>query len=154
MNQTPVETYACPFKRAILHGGFGCEKSVRRVAAVQSSIACCSKDAQARCKALFELMLGSARFALRIDGPADAVPNGTLIRLQAGGLLGMRHLLGDAADGSPDRGADVVEDIHGLVARACGRFNSLNDLPFDRVVRGMTAYRLKRRRPRPADPRP
>jgi len=144
MKQPPSATYVCPFKKAILHAHLGCENAVRRVAAVQSSIACGDQAAQLRCRALFGDLLAASRFTLRVDGPSDSIPNGKLIRLQAGGLFGVQRLLNDSS--MEREHADGLENIHGLLDRAQARFGSLHDLPFDRVVRGITAYRVKRRR--------
>jgi len=136
-------TYACPFKKAILHARLGCENAVRQVAAVQSSIACGNKEAQLRCRELFDDMLAASRFTLRVDGRSDSIPNGKLIRLQAGGLFGVRRLLNETS--TEGEGADDLANIHGLLDRVQARFGSLRDLPFDRVVRGITAYRVRRR---------
>lgn len=151
---------ACPFERAQLVRCASCRLARTSLLAEREAIGCTSAPASERCRALYVAMRASARFALRADG----VTTWTValeLRLQCGGLQGLARALAGPAPAEPDvagppatddgaRGADPCAgpdpiEIDGLLMAALARHGAIADLPYDRIMRGIVAYRPRRR---------
>ncbi len=79
--------------------------------------------------------------AFGVEDDLLSMPHSVLVKIQFGGLLGLRRLLENGADGSGD-----VTNIHNLVGRAIEKHGSLEAIPCQAFVGDMTSYKLKRRR--------
>ncbi|MBI3575712.1 MAG: hypothetical protein HY083_08690 [Gammaproteobacteria bacterium] len=66
------------------------------------------------------------------------MPHSVLVKIQAGGLLGLRHL----QTGAP---AETVTDINFLVGHAENRFGDLETVPCEQVRTDMAGYKIRRR---------
>jgi len=84
--------HRCAFERALLTRCAACSCARPVLLAERESIGCASPDPSARCRAYHQQLRAGARFALRIEhsGP---LPFGKAVRLQCGGLLGLRDAL-------------------------------------------------------------
>jgi len=128
--------HACPYKKALLACDWTCANAQREVPAVAASIGCRDAGAAQRCSRLLDLTEEQARFTL---GRADAVSplsHGQLMKLQCGGLEGLRQL-------DPAAAARGVDALAGAVV---AHYGSLVELPFDLIVRAVSAFRLRERR--------
>lgn len=133
-----VNERACVFERAILTLQCDCSRAERFCIAEREGVACKSAEGHARCAILVETLRDQARFALR-DAAAEggaALPYGKAMRVQVGGLRGLRALLDPAAD-TPD----TVPDVYALVAQAVDSFGSLTALPYSAIMPHIAAYR-------------
>jgi hypothetical protein len=135
-----VVVLKCPFKKAIVGSGYGCQKARREVAAVASSVGCCDAAAQAECMQLLDLLRENARFALKYTDPDRPLPHGAVVRLQAGGLLGLRRKLAAKA-----QGIDTVQDIYALVRDATAVYGGLARIPFGSLLKDIADYPIRRR---------
>jgi hypothetical protein len=64
------------------------------------------------------------------------MPHSTLVKIQAGGLLGLQRQLADSA-------ATTVADINALVEKAAK--DGIEAIPVDRLVADITEYKVRRR---------
>lgn len=142
-----VNQRACVFERAILTHQCDCSQAERFCIAEREGVACRSNEGHLHCATLVEALRERARFALR-EAPAegrDALPHGKAMRVQVGGLRGLKALLGHET-GAPG----TVDDVFSLVARAIDRYGSLTALPWSEIMPHIAAYRgrvrSKRRR--------
>lgn len=152
--------HACPFERALLARCAACGLARSVLLAEREAIGCQSQAASERCRAYHDELRTASRFALRVDASAPW-PFSKEIRLQCGGLIGLRQALDDAggnADGEGDGGEDSaagsaepdapVDDADALLQRALARWGSLEALPYSRVIRAVIRHQPRRRAPR------
>ena len=137
---------ACPFERALLSRCAACSLARSTLLAERELIGCASAGASARCADYRSQLREKALFALRIDA-AGPWPFGKEIRLQCGGLRGLRLALDDGED---DDGASAgpVEDADALLREALERHGGLDALPYSRIMRSVIRYEPRRRAPR------
>jgi len=139
--------HACPFERALLARCAACGLAQSMLLAEREAIGCQSQAASERCHAYHDELRAASRFALRADASAPW-PFSKEIRLQCGGLIGLRQAL-DEADGAGSADpAAPVEDADALLQRALQRWGSLEALPYSRVIRAVIRHEPRRRAPR------
>jgi hypothetical protein len=125
----------CVFEKALLAGCANCGMAIRRALAEREAMACASPIARGNCATLQELVRERSTFALRIGAGSAPLPHAAAMKLQCGVLAGLRGAV-EAEDA----------DVHALVAAAQRRFGSLADLPWQDIVRAVTAWQGRRRR--------
>jgi len=131
--------FPCPFERALLSRCAACARARSTLLAERETIGCTSANASERCRAYRATLREKALFALRVDA-GSAWPFGKEIRLQCGGLLGLRHALTPDQDQEPP-----VEDADALLCAALDRFGALDALPYSVIMRSVTGYSPRRR---------
>jgi len=153
--------HACPFERALLARCAACGLARSVLLAEREAIGCQAQAASERCRAYRDELRAASRFALRVDASAPW-PFSKEIRLQCGGLIGLRQALDDAdpdadAEGHVDSGrtgagpaapAAPVEDADALLQRALNRYGSVEALPYSRIIRAVIRHEPRRRAPR------
>lgn len=136
-----MEHVRCPFEKAILSAQCGCEHSTRQVIAERMNAGCRSPAAAQRCHQWLELVRQRSRFTLKVTGADDVLPFGKLMKVVAGGLLGLQRVV------EPQTVEDTrVANVHALLERAVTRHGSLEALPFQEIVRSVQAYKPRPRR--------
>jgi len=148
-NQTFREQYSaineryCPFEKSILTNNCACSQAKRFCIAEREGVQCGRDDAQARCRSLLDLLRSQARFALRTTDSGSALPHAKAMRVQVGGLRGLRAAL--ARQDKAGTGHETpIADVNGLVEAAIERFGSFDGLPFQLIVQQIAAYRGRR----------
>ncbi len=143
-----LETYngitpqTCSFGKGILSGQCQCSLASKRLLAEREGVDCKANSARNSCQSLFELLRQHSRFALKISRQTAQLPHGQVMRIQIGGLRGLYGAV------YPDRPqSEIVEDVHGLVVQAIDRFGSLEQLPFQEIIKQIAGYRLRGHRP-------
>jgi hypothetical protein len=156
--------HACPFERALLARCAACGLARSVLLAEREAIGCQSQAASERCHAYHDELRAASRFALRADASAPW-PFSKEIRLQCGGLIGLRQALdeaggsGERADGAQGEGggdtesgsadpAAPVDDADAVLQRALARWGSVEALPYSRVIRAVIRHEPRRRAPR------
>ncbi len=136
-----MEEYKCAFSNTLVTGQFGCEKGEQVTRRGGPDVVCTSDEAHQQCEKLFQRMKQAALPAFGVEDDLLSMPHSVLVKIQFGGLLGLRRLQGDGTDESA-----VVKNIHGLVGRAIGKHGGLDAIPCQAFVEDVTSYKLKRRR--------
>jgi hypothetical protein len=137
-----INRLPCVFEKALLSRCVACELSVRHLLAERETVACTDAPARAACGELSALLREKSAFALRLTEAARILPHAMVMKIQCGGLHGLRDAL------EPQ----VPEvDVAGLVRRAQAEFGTLDALPFSRIIQGVSHWQ-GRRRPTPKDP--
>ena len=139
--------HACPFERALLARCAACSLARPVLLAEREAIGCQSQTASERCHAYHAELRAAARFALRVDASAPW-PFAKEIRLQCGGLIGLRQAFDDADGAGSADPAAPVEDADALLQRALQRWGSLEALPYSHVIRAVIRHEPRRRAPR------
>lgn len=154
-----VPAQDCVFARALLAQAASCELARRCSIGEREAVVCPSPVAHANCATLAALMHERARFALRLPAPDTPLMHAQAMRLQCGGLAGLRQAL-DPAGAGPDAAAAASQaagvpspqppppgpDVHALVGLAQQRHGSLMALPWEAIVAAMRAWTPRRRR--------
>ena len=136
-----INEVPCPFEKAILSTRCGCEKSRKVNIAGREAVGCSSPAARQDCLALLEAMRRSAMFALRLTTPSNILPHSKEMKVQCGGMLGLRNLV------LPDHAPEPhVENIHAVVAAAQALHGSLDALPYGEIVKQIAAFEPRPRR--------
>lgn len=127
-----INRLPCVFERALLSRCAVCDLSAHQALPQRESCACTSPVARAACGELASLLREKSAFALGTARTTRILPHAMVMKLQCGGLIGLRQVL------DPDAPAP---DVHRLVRAARERFGSLAELPFSDIVQGVAAWR-------------
>lgn len=133
-----VNERRCPYEKSILTGNCACARAKRFCIAEREGVRCATDDAQARCLAFLEHLRLQARFALRTTEGQAALPHAKAMRVQVGGLRGVRAAL--AGDDTVEP-SSPVEDVDGLLHAAVDRFGALDALPYGQIIQQIAAYK-------------
>ena len=126
----------CVFEKAILASCAQCSLSRRLSLAEREVVACTREVARINCTTLAHLFQERANFALRLPRPGVPLVHAKAMQLQCGGLRGLQAAL-----------ATPTTDVHELVQQAQTNQASLLDLPWQDIVKEISAWQLRRRAP-------
>lgn len=138
-----VNKRRCVFEKALNSRVCACDQSRRFNIADREGVACKSQSGQEVCDELIRYLRHNARFTLGMNRISGPLPHAREIKVQNGGLLGLQKVLFEQ---NQDQGR--VSNIYGLLVHALKRFGSLEQLPFDIIIKSVSAYQGRRRRPR------
>jgi hypothetical protein len=126
----------CVFAKALLARSAACELARRRSLGEREVLECGSPVARINCATLAALLHERARFALRLPAPGRPLMHVHALKLQCGGLAGLREVM--QAEGG---------EVHALVRTAQEAHGSLAALPWQEIVAAVVAWQPRRRRP-------
>lgn len=138
-----INRLPCVFEKALLARTAVCGLAESHALAERETVACTSPLARAECGRLAGLLREKSAFALKLATTQRILPHAQLMRIQCGGLEGLRQVL------DPDAPAP---DVHRLICTARERHGDLERLPFSDIVKGVAAWQGRRRQPRTAQP--
>ena len=132
-----INTLRCVFEKAMcsLHGQ--CSQGRMFGLADRHGFGCESPLAQQQCSELLNHLRRQTKFVFKlpdIDGP---LPHNKEIRVQNGGLVGLRKLLDDSADASP------IEDVSQLVQKVIARYGGVTHIPYATLMQSVTAWQAR-----------
>ena len=134
-----MDNARCPFEKAILSAQCACELAARFSVAEQMGVECRSDIARNNCSVLLALMRERARFALKVTGTGVSLPFGKEMKVMIGGLMGLQRVLAGESE------AERVQNIHALLQQAQSLYGSLEALPYQEIVKSITAFQSRRR---------
>jgi hypothetical protein len=134
-----INRLPCVFERPLLAQHAVCEFAVRRQIAERETIACAHPVTRAMCARLYGLLGEKSAFALKLTDPQQLLTHAMVMKIQCGGLDGLKHVLDPEA---------VAPDVRHLLQLAQEQFDDLEALPFSEVVQGVAAWKPRRRFPR------
>ena len=129
----------CVFEKAINSRRCACSQAHRFCLADREGVACQTDLASRRCSSFLTILRDKACFALklsRLDGP---LPHTKEMKVQIGGALGLVSLLNNQHNNT-----DTVEDIYRLLNEIIERYTSLDDLPFEDIVKHIVNFDARR----------
>ncbi len=136
-----VNQRRCYYEKAILTKRAHCSRANIFCLAERQGVACHSDVAQYQCKLLLIEMRLRSRFALGIPSIEGPLPHAKEIKVQLGGLLGMRLALEpELAEETP------IADIHELVNGLTDRCGNLDALPYDEIVKSVAKFQGRKKR--------
>lgn len=130
-----INRLPCIFERALLARHAVCELAVGHQIAERETVACSQPAAHADCAKMEELLRQKSAFALGLTATQGILPHAMVIRIQCGGLDGLKTLLDAEA---------LAPNARRLVRLARERYGDLAGLPFSEVVKGVAAWKGRR----------
>lgn len=127
-----INRLPCVFEHAVFAAHAVCELASRRAAGERESVVCASPLARAACAELYGLLREKSAFALRLTEVRHVLPHGKAVKVQCGGLDGLRRLIDPEAPGA---------DVQRLLRAARTRYGTLAELPFSEIVKSVSAWR-------------
>jgi hypothetical protein len=131
-----INRLPCVFERALLARHAVCGLAVRHQIAERESIACTEAAAHAACAQMSGLLREKSAFALGLTATGRILPHAMVMKIQCGGLDGLKALL------EPDASAP---EVRRLVCLAAERYGEPGALPFSDIVQGVAAWKARRR---------
>lgn len=131
-----INRLPCVFEKALLARCVVCGLAVKQLLAEREMMACTDPLARASCAQLAGLLREKSAFALKLKDAVRILPHAQTMRIQCGGLHGLRDAL--------DPGAPPP-DVHRLVRKAQEKFGAMEDLPFSDVVQGVARWEVRKR---------
>ena len=133
-----INRLPCVFERALLARHAVCELALGHQIAERESIACTQAAAHRACTQMSELLREKSSFALHLAANRRILPRAMAMKIQCGGLDGLKALLDADA---------LVPNVRRLVRLAGERYGELDALPFSEIVQGVAAWKARRRHP-------
>jgi hypothetical protein len=132
-----MEEYKCAFSAPLVAGQFGCAHAQHVTRRGGPDVACTVRAAHERCAQLFERLKAVALPAFGVEDDLLSMPHSVLVKIQAGGLLGLLRLQTGAH-------AETVTDINSLVEQTTR--TGIAACPVEQLVGDITGYKLRRRK--------
>lgn len=136
-----VNHLPCVFARPLLAQHAVCEFALRPVsqvsratlpgATVRPGLVCAQPVARAVCARLSGLLRENSTFVLKLPAAGRKLTPAMLMRVQCGGLHGLKANLDPQA---------LAPDVLRLLRLADARFGDLQNLPFSELVQGVAAW--------------
>ena len=133
----------CLFEKATLAGMCDCAHAARFCLAEREGVHCKSDEAQQQCEELLKLLRHHARFTLKSNDESGALPHSQALKIQIGGLLGI-----DTALNQRSKPAPFIDNVFQLVSESVKTFGTLQQLPYQEVIKQIAAYKVRGRRPK------
>jgi hypothetical protein len=132
-----INTLRCVFEKAMcsLHGQ--CSQGRMFRLADRQGFGCESAPAQQQCSNLLNHLRRQTRFVFKIPDIDGPLPHNKEIRVQNGGLVGLRKLLDATADSSP------IADVATLVQQVIDRYGSIDAIPYTSLMQSVTAWQTR-----------
>lgn len=134
----------CVFEKALTNNQCRCRFSKHFWLADREGYACKSAELAANCSKVLEKLRDNSRFSLKLPAVGAQLPHNMEIRVQVGGLRGLRTVLGGADSELP------VEDIRGLMEQAESKYPDMDALPYGEIVQSIARYQGRSRRKKDA----
>ena len=134
-----VNKRRCVFEKAILSRRCACVCSTRFYLADREGISCNSAGTHERCRRFIALLRENAKFALKITSLDGELPHAKEIKVQNGGLLGLQRVL------RPELSIDNVADVAGLTALGERTYGSLEQFPYQEIVKSIVKFEGRKR---------
>lgn len=131
-----INPLPCVFERALLARHAVCELAAARQIAERESFACSQPEAHADCRRLADLLREKSAFALGVPDTRRILPHAMMMKIECGGLDGMRAAFDPVA---------LAPNVRRLLRLARERHGELEDLPFSDIVKGVAAWKGRRR---------
>ena len=131
-----INRLPCAFEKALLARHAVCELAVQHQIAERETVECMQPVARAVCVQMVGLLREKSAFALRLPDTHRTLSHAMVMKVQCGGLDGLKSLLDPQA---------LAPNVRRLVRLAQERYGDLAALPFSEIVQGVAASKVRRR---------
>lgn len=130
----------CVFEKAINSRRCNCSKSRRFMLAGREGVGCDCENNLHLCTEILNMIREKARFSLRITQVEGVLPHNKEIRVQVGGMQGLRD-----ATSENNSGQLKVDDIYSVVKSAVEKLENIESLPYSEIIKSVAACEGRRR---------
>lgn len=128
----------CVYEKAVLQQCCSCRRARHFNLAERIGVACTDTASQERCRQFLAILQEKSVFALQLPNPELVqLPHAKKIKIQCGGVLG---LLAANGNNSSDK------DVNVLLEQAIDRFEGMESLPYEEIVRSIVRFEGRKRR--------
>jgi hypothetical protein len=129
-----ITSVRCVFETALTNNHARCSCARHFWLADREGYACQSSDASDKCSEMLCVLREKSRFVLRNQQAAGVLPHNGELRVQAGGLQGLRsHFEAESTA--------TIADVYALVRSAHVKFGDFGKLPFEEIVQSIARFR-------------
>jgi hypothetical protein len=129
----------CVFEKALTNNQCKCRYSRHFWLADREGYACSSDEISSICRYLLEKLRENSRFFLKIHSVGSQLPHNMDIRVQVGGLRGLRAAL------SAENSDQPITDIRALIEQAEVQFENMDSLPYSEIAQSVAGYKGRSR---------
>ncbi len=129
----------CVFEKALTNNQGKCRASAHFCLADREGYGCKSKEMASNCRELLEKLRENSRFILKLHAVGTQLPHNMDIRVQVGGLRGLRAVLGS------EETETLIPDIRALIEQAAQEYDNLDELPYSEIVQSIASFQVRRR---------
>jgi hypothetical protein len=137
-----INRLPCVFERALLARHAVCELAMTHQIAERETFCLLPAAAACECAQLAELLREKSAFALGITDTQRILPHAMVMKIQCGGLLGMKSAFDPEA---------LAPNVRRLVRLAREQHGELRCAAVFRIVKGVAAWKPRRRHRRSAE---
>ena len=128
----------CVFEKALTNNQCKCRLSQHFWLADREGYSCKSYEVSGYCRHILEKLRENSRFLLKMHEVAVPLPHNMDIRVQVGGLRGLRAVLGS------DEKDALITDIRGLIEQAEQQYDNMDALPYSEIVQSIASFQTRR----------
>ncbi len=130
-----IVTIKCVFEKAINSRQTTCKQANKIRLADREAVAYRDDVARQICTGFLEILRTKALFALKLQDHSSPLPHAKEIKVQMGCIIGL------ALDKKTDviRG-QKIENIHGLIQTSLEKYQSLENFPYENLMRSIVNY--------------
>ena len=134
-----IASTRCVFEKALTNNQCKCRYSRHFCLADREGYSCNSDEMANKCGYLLEKLRENSRFFLKIHSVGNQLPHNIDIRVQVGGMRGLRSVMSAEVSDLP------VADVQALVEQAEARYESIEGLPYNEIVQSIASYKGRAR---------
>ena len=138
-----VNQLRCIFEKSINSRRCQCSLAHRFCLADREGVSCSVDLAQTRCQTLLNSLRHNASFTMRLTRVEGALPHARELKVQVGGLLGLQHLI---QPGTSTEQQLLIQDIHRLINSAIEKYTTMDNFPYDEVVKEINKFEGRAKR--------
>ncbi|MFC1589593.1 hypothetical protein ACFL3P_04900 [Pseudomonadota bacterium] len=128
----------CVFEKALTNNQCKCRLSRHFWLADREGYACKSKEISVNCRDVLEKLRENSRFSLKLPAVGAQLPHNMDLRVQVGGLRGLRAVLGfDEKDA-------LITDIRALIEQAEKLYDNMDALPYSEIVKSIASFQARK----------
>ncbi|MCW8923069.1 MAG: hypothetical protein OQK69_05500 [Gammaproteobacteria bacterium] len=128
----------CAFEKALTNNQCRCQLSQHFWLADREGYTCKSPEMASKCHEILAKIRENSRFVLKMHEVDAPLPHNMEIRVQVGGLRGLRAVLGSDETGL------LISDIRSLIEQAEQQFENMDALPYSEIVQSIASFQTRR----------
>lgn len=136
----------CAYEKSVLTNQCDCSQAEKFCIAEREGVRCKSDQAQKQCVEFLAFLREQARFALKSTEERSTVPHGKAMKIQVGGLRGLKIVLEPEAPVPKN-----IDDVFATLQSARHYFGSLTNIPLQAIIQQVASYKGKTRSRRRKD---
>ncbi|MDH5388320.1 MAG: hypothetical protein OEY06_07715 [Gammaproteobacteria bacterium] len=128
----------CVFEKALTNNQCKCRFSKHFWLADREGYSCQSQEIAANCRNLLTKLREKSKFLLKLHEVGEQLPHNMEIRVQVGGLRGLRSVL------ATDEKDSLISDIRALIEQAEKQYDNMDALPYSEIVQSIASFKTRR----------